>query len=133
MVIIMLGTNDLKPFHGATGLEASYGMRRLVQIVRAHSGAQNEPVPQVIVVSPPPLSDTNHPEMMVHFGGQRAIDASKTIPQYYKLRAQEEGVAFFDASTVAKADPNDGVHLDAASTRAIGEALAPLVQRLLGL
>jgi lysophospholipase L1-like esterase len=133
MVILMLGTNDLKPFHGRTGLEASYGVRRLIQIVRAHAAAQNEPMPAIILVAPPPLSDTKHPEMMVHFGEQTAVDASKTLARYYKLRAEEEGVAFFDASTVAQPDPNDGVHLDAKNTRAIGEALVPIVKELLGL
>ncbi len=46
---------------------------------------------------------------------------SKKLAQYYKLRAEEEGVAFFDASTVAQPDPADGVHLDATTTRAIGD------------
>src|ERR1700709_52959 len=40
MVIIMLGTNDLKPFHGRTALEASYGMRRLIHIIRGHAAAE---------------------------------------------------------------------------------------------
>ena len=42
MVIIMLGTNDIKPFHGRTALEASWGMRRLVHIVRAHAASELE-------------------------------------------------------------------------------------------
>jgi lysophospholipase L1-like esterase len=133
MVIIMLGTNDLKPFLGRTALEASNGMRHLVKIVRAHAHAENEPQPQIIVVAPPQISDTKHPEMLLHFGGHGAIDESKQFAKWYKQRADEEGVAFFDASTVAKPDPADGVHLDAANTRAIGEGLAPLVTRLLGL
>ncbi len=58
---------------------------------------------------------------------------SRQFAKWYKQRADEEGVLFFDAGTVAKADPNDGVHLDAKNTRAIGEALAPLVQQALGL
>ncbi len=133
MVIIMLGTNDLKPFLGRTAQEAASGMRRLVQVVRAHAAAERQPVPQIVLVAPPPLCDTKHPEMLLHFGGQAAIDESLKFPKWYKQRADEEGVAFFDAATVAKADPADGVHLNAAATRAIGEALAPLVSKLLGL
>jgi lysophospholipase L1-like esterase len=133
LVIIMLGTNDLKPFLGRTAQEASNGMRRLVQIVRGFAVEENQPQPKVIVMSPPQLCDTDHPEMMLHFGGQLAIDESKKFARWYKQRADEEGVLFFDAGTAAKADPNDGVHLDAANTRAIGEALAPLVKQALGL
>ncbi|MEO8757476.1 MAG: SGNH/GDSL hydrolase family protein [Devosia sp.] len=134
LVIIMLGTNDLKPFHGRTALEASYGMRRLVQIVRANAAGQGAVAPRIIIVAPPHLGETNvHPEMMVHFGNQTAIDASKQFAEMYKRRADEAGVGFFDASTVAVADPADGVHLDAKNTRAIGEGLVPVVKSLLGL
>ena len=133
LVIIMLGTNDLKHFLGATALEASFGMRRLIQITRGHFAQQNETQPKIIIVAPPPLCETAHPEMILHFGGQPAIDQSKMLPHYYRVRAEEAGVAFFDASEVAQPDANDGVHLDAANTRAIGEGLVPLVKGLLGL
>lgn len=133
MVIIMLGTNDLKPFLGRTALEASNGMRRLIQIVRAFAVEESQSAPQIVIVAPPQISQTQHPEMLGHFGGQMAIDESRQFAKWYKQRADEEGVAFFDASTVARPDPADGVHLDAANTRAIGEGLVPVVARLLGL
>ena len=133
MVILMLGTNDLKPYLGRTAQEAANGMRRLVQIVRAHAAADGAPVPEMILVAPPPICDTKHPEMLLHFGGQAAIDQSNLFPKWYRQRADEEVVYFFDAATVASADPTDGVHLDAANTRAIGEGLAPLVAKVLGL
>ncbi|HWA17537.1 MAG TPA: SGNH/GDSL hydrolase family protein [Devosia sp.] len=133
MVVVMLGTNDLKHFLGATALEASYGVRRLVQIVRAHAAAQKEPVPKIILVAPPAAVDaTTHPEMTLHFGPE-AIGASGSFAQMYKRRAEEEGVGFFDAGTVAKTDPRDGIHLDAKNTRAIGEGLVPLVRQMLEL
>jgi lysophospholipase L1-like esterase len=133
LVIIMLGTNDLKPFLARTAQEASNGMRQLVRTVRGHHAGLGQPVPKIIVMSPPEISDTDHPEMLGHFGGRSAIEESKQFVKWYRQRADEEGVAFFDAATVAKPHPADGVHLDAANTRAIGEALVPLVSELLGL
>ena len=132
LVIIMLGTNDLKPFHGRTAQEAASGMRRLVQITRGHYQKPGDVVPKIILVAPPHIRDTDHTEMLLHFG-ENAIAQSKLFTQWYKLRADEYGVAFFDAATVAEAHPADGVHLDAANTRAIGEGLAPLVKQVLGL
>jgi len=133
-VIIMLGTNDLKPFRGRTALEASYGVRRLVEVIRGHAGETGEVPPKIVIVSPPHLSKTDvHPEMMDHFGQDAAIEQSKLFATYYKRRAEELGTAFFDASTMAEPDPNDGVHLDARNTRAIGEGLVPVVKELLGL
>ena len=133
-VIIMLGTNDLKPHLGRTALEASYGMRRLVQVVRGHAAAAGTALPQIVIVAPPRLGRTDvHPEMMDHFGQDDAIAQSKLFATYYRRRADEFGTTFFDASTVAQPDPADGVHLDARNTRAIGEGLVPVVKTLLGL
>lgn len=134
MVIIMLGTNDIKPFHGRTALEASYGMRRLVQIVRGHAAMEKTVEPKMIIVAPPvTVLAQAHPEMMLHFDADSAIEASSGFAEFYKRRADEEGVGFFEAATVANTDLRDGIHLDPANTRAIGEGLAPLVKEMLGL
>ena len=133
LVIIMLGTNDLKPFHGRTAQEAANGVRRLVQIVRGHYQKPADTMPKIILVSPPHIIHSDHPEMIPHFGGRAVVAESQELARWYKLRADEYGCTFFDAATVAKADPADGVHLDAANTRAIGEGLVPVVKSVLGL
>lgn len=134
LVIIMLGTNDLKPAICGLALEASFGMRRLVQIVRGHYAGKGETAPQIILVAPPLICDTENADMIGHFGGiQHAIDQSGQFATHYARRAQEWNTGFFDASTVAHADPLDGVHLDAANTSAIGEGLVPVVKSMLGI
>jgi lysophospholipase L1-like esterase len=105
-----------------------------VQIVRGYAAGANQAVPKMIIVAPPvTVIATDHPEMMLHFGAEAAIQASSGFAEFYRRRAQEENVGFFDAGTVAKTDPHDGIHLDAANTRAIGQALVPLVKQMLGL
>jgi lysophospholipase L1-like esterase len=134
MVIIMLGTNDIKPFHGRNALEASWGMRRLVQIVRGHAAGERWPEPKMIIVAPPvTVMARAHPEMMIHFGHEAHMEASSGFAEMYRRRAEEEGVGFFDAGKVATTSDSDGIHLDAANTRAIGEGLVPLVKQMLGL
>lgn len=133
LIAIMLGTNDIKPIHGRTAAEAGRGMKRLVQIIRGHYGGKGEPVPEIVLMAPPPLVMSENEDMMGHFGPDEALATSHDFAREYKMRAEEAGVHFFDAGTVAKADKADGVHLDAASTRAIGEALAPLVKSILKL
>lgn len=133
LVIVMLGTNDLKAAIHGSALTASYGIRRLLQIVHAAFVEPGAVVPKGLVVSPPHLCDTQNVETAIHFGGANTIEQSRQFATLYKARAEEYGAAFFDASTVARPDPIDGVHLDAENTRAIGDALAPLVKDLLGL
>ena len=131
LVIFMLGANDMKPWIHGNPLAAQHGMRRLVDMVRGHPWRHAATTPKIIVVSPPPLSRTANAEFTEMFAGGDA--ASQRLAPLYAALASEYGIGFFDAGTVAKTTPIDGVHLDAENTRAIGEALAPLVRATLGL
>ncbi len=134
LIIIMLGTNDLKPAICGSALEASFGMRRLVQVIRGHYGGKGETASEIILVSPPHLCASDNADMIDHFGGiEHGLEQSRQLATHYARRAAEWKTGFFDAATVAKADPSDGVHLDAANTRAIGLGIAPLVKQVLGL
>lgn len=133
LIAIMLGTNDIKPFHGRTAGEAGRGMARLVQIIRGHYAGKMLECPEIILMAPPPIIVGEWQDMMDHFGPDEAIATSVNFAREYKKRAEEQKVHFFDAGTVAKTDPRDGIHLDPANTRAIGEGLVPLVTRILGL
>jgi lysophospholipase L1-like esterase len=133
LVILMLGSNDLKPAIHGNALTASYGVRRLMQVVRGHFVQPGDVMPKILIVAPPLLAETDHAEMAIHFGGSDAIAESRKLAIYYKQRAYEYGAGFFDAATVAVAGPLDGVHLDPHNTRAIGDGLVPVVKSMLGL
>lgn len=133
MIIIMLGTNDLKPMFGQNAGDAGRGMRRLVQVIRGHYAGAGTPVPAIVLVAPPVLVDTDNLDMKGHFGGDLGyVEQSRLFAAEYRARADESGVHFFDASKVATTDPRDGIHLDGENTRAIGNGLVPLVKSVLG-
>jgi lysophospholipase L1-like esterase len=54
------------------------------------------------------------------------------LASLYRDLADETGCGFFDAGSVAKTSPLDGIHLDADNTRAIGRGLEPVVRMMLG-
>jgi len=132
LVIIMLGSNDMKPHIAGTALAAMQGMRRCVEIVRINAmrDGSSEP-PDVLIVSPPPLCETADPEYSAMFAG--GVEQAAMLASFYADLADEQGCDFFDAGTVAKTTPIDGVHLDAENTRAIGRALTPIAKLILGL
>ncbi|MCA3560938.1 MAG: SGNH/GDSL hydrolase family protein [Aestuariivirga sp.] len=131
LVIIMLGTNDLKFAQRCRAFDASLGMSRLVQIVQTFPFLDWAPRPQVLIVAPPALVPTEDEWFNDLWG--HAIAESQLFGKHYARVAEEMGVHFFDAGTVARADKTDGGHLDAANTKAIGTALAPVVTRILDL
>jgi lysophospholipase L1-like esterase len=130
LVVIMLGTNDLKDYINGSAFGAAMGVKRLVEIVRCHPWGTYE-VPGVIIVAPPLTVETQHADLKPMFAPRS--DEAHLFAGYYARIAGELGCGFFDAATVAKATPIDGVHLDAANTRAIGEGLVPVVKETLGL
>lgn len=130
LVVIMLGTNDLKEYINGTAFGAAMGMKRLVEMVRCHPWGVYD-TPGVVMVAPPLTVATEHADLKPMFA-PRAQQAH-LFAEYYSRVAKELGCGFFDAGTVAVATPVDGVHLDARNTRAIGEGLVPVVKQALGL
>ncbi|MBC8130103.1 MAG: SGNH/GDSL hydrolase family protein [Rhizobiaceae bacterium] len=130
LVVILLGTNDLKiNAGGGRAFEARIGMERLVQIVRSFPYQDDHGVPEVLIVSPPVFVETPNDVYDQLFG--HALAQSRLIAPAYVALAAEAGCHVFDATTVAEATALDGVHLDAANTRAIGQALVEPVRTIL--
>jgi lysophospholipase L1-like esterase len=126
LVIIMLGSNDLKRFRA---IDAMWGMERLIEVVQTFIFNENYAEPQVLIIAPPHLVKTSEEDFDALFGHAR--EESQKFAYHYARLAKTMNVHFFDASKVAEADPVDGVHLDAANTRAIGVALIPVVKKIL--
>ena len=131
LVIILLGTNDMKPFICGDAYGSKQGMERLIDLVRSQVYGFFYKAPEVLIVSPPPVCATDNAEFAAMFDG--AIEQSKRLAGLYAEAAGEYACSFFDAGTVAETTPLDGIHLDAENTRAIGTALAPIAKTLLGL
>jgi lysophospholipase L1-like esterase len=131
LVIIFLGANDMKPWINGNPVTAKYGILRLVEIVQGHAYGFGWSAPKILIVSPPALSPTDNVEFQKLFMGGEA--ASRELARHYAEVAGLMGCGFFDAGSVAKTTPVDGLHLDAENTRAIGRALAPVVRKMLEL
>ena len=131
LVIIMLGTNDIKYANRCRAFDAAMGMARLVEIVQRYPWIRTASPPQILIMSPPALCLTTDEWFNDLWG--HAIEESQLFARHYKRVADEMGVNFFDAGSVARTDPTDGGHLDAANTKSIGTALVPVVEKILGL
>ncbi|NKL67482.1 SGNH/GDSL hydrolase family protein [Rhizobium leguminosarum] len=124
LLIIMLGSNDLKPEMCGTADGVATGMEKLLDIVEAA-----QPRLKTLIVSPPIFVGSEQ-----HGGNPRAgrsIEESRRLGPLLEQLAIRRKSAFFDASTVAKSSLIDGVHLDRENTRAIGLALVPIVEAIL--
>ncbi|HEY6056523.1 MAG TPA: SGNH/GDSL hydrolase family protein [Candidatus Limnocylindrales bacterium] len=120
VVVIMLGTNDLK--FTSSALEIARGVDVLVGLARRSlAGPAGQP-PDVLLVAPPPLGPPSERSELWGFAG--AIEASRQLGRLYRVVAGEQRVAFLDAGNACTVSPLDGVHLDADAHGALGRAVA---------
>lgn len=129
LVIIMLGTNDLKRFHGVSADEIASGAAVLVDLARQSLAGPEGTPPAVVLVAPVPLGEVTERSQLWGLGAAR--EESLRLAAAYRLVAEARGIRSFDAGSVAAVSPLDGVHLDAEAHRAIGTVLAPLVREVL--
>lgn len=127
LVIIMLGTNDTKPFYNRTPYDIAYGMAKLVGQVLTSAGGVGTPypAPKCLVVAPPPLTAMPHPFFQGMFGGGREKTAE--LGRQYRDMADFMKVAFLDAGAVITTDGCDGIHFTPQNNADLGRAIAAKV------
>ena len=127
VVVIMLGTNDLKARFNKSAWEIARGVGVLIDVVNMAAAGRNAGVPQVLVVSPPPILARlpNHAEM---FAG--AYPKSGEMAAQFASIAREKGVHFFDAGSVIESSAVDGFHFDPEAHATLGRAIAAEVAKL---
>jgi lysophospholipase L1-like esterase len=129
LVVIMLGTNDLKRFFGRTAAEIAAGAGVLVDLARTSATGPDGAAPAVLLVAPPPLGELTAYSEIWGFEDARAKAAE--FPRLYATVAAMKGAFFLDAGTVVAPDPADGVHLTADGHAALGRAIAARVREIL--
>jgi len=128
LVIVMLGTNDLKARFSVPVSDIAIGIERLVmEILRSDAGPKSQP-PKVLVAAPVPIIETGFLGQMFAGGTAKSHD----LPNHLRDLAKRRRVGFVDLGEVAEVDPVDGIHLGAKAQAAIGAAMTEAVIKVLG-
>jgi lysophospholipase L1-like esterase len=127
LVIIMLGTNDLKVRFGMPASEVAMGIGCLVYDLRELAPGPKGGVPEIMIVAPPPMLDDIKEWKSIFLGAQ---EKSRQLALEFEIMADSLGVHFFNAGSVCQCDKADGFHLNADAHRALGAALAQEVEAI---
>lgn len=133
LVILMLGTNDLKHRFGLSAFDIGANIATLLGLVKQSACSGSGGVPRVLLMAPPPVGkltavgSTDFPEIFCD-----ASEKSGMLGQVYRKVAQEAEAFFLDTSEIIVSSNVDGIHFEAEEHRKLGEAVAQEVKRILG-
>jgi lysophospholipase L1-like esterase len=125
VVLVMLGTNDLKERFSVNAGDIALALERLVRLILASGAGPEGGAPGVLLVSPPPIEEVGCLAGMFAGGAVK----SRALSGEIRAAAARVGVPFLDAGTVVKVSPVDGIHYDAEANPALAEAFAAAIRR----
>ena len=125
LLIIMLGTNDVKERFGANAACIAAGLERLILKCKSVDcwGAK---APNILVVAPPPIGAGFHDAVM----GDGCVEKSAGVAEQFRVIAERQGVHFLDAEG-CEFNQIDFMHLTRHGHAQLAEKLAELVPTLL--
>lgn len=128
LVMVMLGTNDLKARFCVSAHDVALGIQRVVtEIGRSDCGPDGQ-APKVLVVAPVVVIETGI--FTEIFAG--AAEKSAALAVVLRDFADRQNAEFFDSNEVSCVDPVDGIHLDTEAHARIGRAAAKAVLQTSG-
>jgi lysophospholipase L1-like esterase len=132
VVVLMLGTNDVKAIFPLDAAGIAAGADRLVNVIRRSRSGPDERAPHVLLVAPPPVTEPGPLQRVWGFSAA-SVERSRELARFYRAAAENQRCAFLDGGAVAAVSPADGVHLDEGAHRSLGAAIAESVRALLKL
>ena len=129
LVVLMLGTNDLKGFLNLTPAEIAAGAGTLVKTILQSESGPKARAPKVLLLCPPATGDMS----LVPDLAEKFINSdvrSRRFPAYYENIAALHGVAYLNTQPIVTASPQDGLHLEATEHAKLGKAVAEAVKRI---
>lgn len=130
LVVLMLGTNDVKERFSMSAPCIGLGLERLGRKIEHYLDDFDEKV-QILIVSPPAIRagiyDTPFGETM----GAGCVEKSQKLGEVYRDVAQRNGWHFLDAETFGcQFNTVDFMHLTPHDHTLMAEHLAPFIQKL---
>ena len=127
LVVIMLGTNDLKHDFDLSAEQIADGARQVCRYVIDCEYLVDDP-PQILLISPTHVEAVTVEEEDLFIG---AIEKSREFAKHYQAVADDLGIHYQDASKIVVKTDLDGVHWAADQHKAFGESLSGTIQKII--
>ncbi|TCM90689.1 lysophospholipase L1-like esterase [Paenibacillus sp. BK033] len=128
LVVLMLGTNDLKARYAVSAADIALSVLSLVQLVRSTLPGDGERTsPQVLVLVPPPIREAGL-SASIFAGGEAK---SRRLGEAFNKLKPYTDASILDLAAVITTSEIDGLHFDAEEHRKLGETVAREIKAML--
>lgn len=126
LVILFLGTNDLKKRFSVSPQDISLGIESLISIIKDSKTGPNNTAPQILILSPPPLGKITFFSEIFEGGKEK----SEKLATHYEDVAKRHRCQYYDTSKIIFSSDYDGIHLSKSNHKKLGEKVAQLVRNI---
>lgn len=130
LLVVMLGTNDLKKHLHQNAFSSSKGLELVVRRAQNKEyGAEGLP-PKILIISPIEVGSNIEETWLGEYMDKRSRETGLQLSGYYSKVAQLYGCFFMDAADYASPSPLDAVHMGPKSHRKLAEAIAEKINEI---
>ncbi len=127
LVIIMLGTNDMKHRFSLLPADIAKGAEELGTLVERYPYGPAYSVPRVMLISPILIGKDIERSPYTGFTAQ-AIETSKLLAPLYRDVCKARGWLYLDAAHYASPSERDSLHMEAEGHLALSRAVESIIQ-----
>lgn len=130
LVILFLGSNDLKPRFSVSSHDIAQSVEMLVNIIKKSETGPNMTSPEILVIIPPPILIPKQAREFDHLVPEfeKAVEKSKNFSRDF-TEVLSHQCPLIDSSKLIKTSEIDGMHLDPDQHAILGKAVANYIKR----
>lgn len=133
LLLIMLGTNDVKQRFSCTPENVAKGMERLVQKAIDSKAAFRDGMPNILLITPPAIESGYRDTDVCGEMGDGCDEKSRALAPLYEQVAKNLGCHYLDAGQISgvEMNPYDFMHLSLQAHHVFAKFLAQEIPKLL--
>ena len=123
VVIIQLGTNDLKARFALSAIDIGKALEELILAIKAFYHCKT--IPKIIIISPPKVHEVGSYKSIYAGAGKKAEQLSIE----FKAAADRHMCVFLDCYPLIQSCKKEGIHLAVSAHRELANRLTPIIKK----
>ena len=129
LLVIMLGSNDLKARYGYTAFDVANSVGMVVEKALQAPDAFRDSKPDILLLCPPPLENLDRSFFAFEFAGSE--QKSKDMAQFFEIIAAKYRVHYLNVGEIVRFSDVDGLHFESDQHLKLAQAVADKVKTIL--